>query len=183
MQFEFEERKLTELIVYVAGRLADDRAGGPSKLDKVLFFVDFTHMRRHRRPITGADYQRLPQGPAPSHLRDIRRRLIASGDAELVAEDFLGRRQHRLLARRPADLNVFSNDELSTIETVVDELSSMTAGQMTALSHDEPAWKHTGDGESIPYELAFVPREQVITPTARRLAEEVVARYGLADAS
>ena len=52
-----------------------------------------------------------------------------------------------------------------------------------ALSHEEPAWKHTRDGESIPYELALVPKQQVITPTARRLVAEVVARYGLADAS
>lgn len=59
----------------------------------------------------------------------------------------------------------------------------MTAGQVSALSHEEAAWKHTADGDSIPHELAFVPKEQVITPTARRLAPAAVARYGLADAS
>jgi uncharacterized phage-associated protein len=183
MQFEYDERKLTELIVYVAGRLADDRVGGPTKLHTVLFFADFTHLRRHRRPITGAEYQHCAHGPAPRRLRSIRSHLIASGEAELVIDDFLGRPQHRLLARRPADLTAFSDDELATIDSVLDDLAGLTAGQITTLSHEEPAWKHTRDGESIPYELALVPKQQVITPTTRRLVAEVVARYGLADAS
>ena len=183
MQFDYDERKLTELIVHVAGRLADDRAGGSTKLNKVLFFADFTHVRRHRAPITGADYQHLAHGPAPRRLLPIRARLIAAGEAELVEEDFLGRSQHRLVARRPADLSVFTEAELETIDAVLEDLAGMTAGQVSALSHEEAAWKHTSDGESIPYELAFVPQEQVITPTARRLAAEAAARYGLADAS
>ena len=183
MQFEYDERKLTELVVYVAGRLADDRAGGSAKLHTVLFFADFTHVRRHRRPVTGAEYQHLPHGPAPRRLAPIRSRLIASGEAELVTEDFLGRPQHRLIARRPADLTAFTEDELTTIGSVLDDLAGLTAGQVSALAHDEPAWKHTLDGESIPYELALVAKEQVITPTARRLVAEVIARYGLADVS
>lgn len=182
MEFTYDERKLAELIVHVADRLADDRAGGSTKLNKVLFFADFSHVRRHGRPITGAEYQHLPHGPAPRRLLPVRRQLIDAGDAELVEEDFLGRPQHRLVAHRRADLSAFSADELETIDRVLDDLAGLTGTQVSTLSHEEAAWRHTTDGETIPYELALVPKEQVVTPTARRLGAEIAQRYQLADA-
>lgn len=178
----YDEPKLTELIVYIAGRLADDRAGGSTKLNKVLFFADFAHMRRHGRPITGAEYQHLPFGPAPRRLLPIRNQLIDRGEAALVEEDFLGRRQHRLVAQRAADLSMFTDSELETIDAVLDDLSGMTGSQVSTLSHEEAAWLHTDDGDVIPYVLALVPKEQIVTPTARRVGAEVAARYQLTEA-
>lgn len=128
------------------------------------------------------DGQRRPFGPAPRRLLPVRQRLIDSGDAELVEENFLGRPQWRLIARRPADPSVFDADELATIDAVLDDLAGLTATQVSTLSHEEAAWRHTGDGDTIPYELALVPREQIVTPTARRIGAEVAARYHLADA-
>ena len=181
MEVTYDERKLTELVVYVADRLAGDRAGGSTKLNKVLFFADFTHVRRHGSPITGAEYQHLSYGPAPRRLLPIRQLLVERGDAELVEEEFLGRKQHRLVARRPADLSTFSGDELATIDHVLDDLAGLTATQVSTLSHEEAAWRHTDDGDAIPYELALVPKEQVVTPTARRLGADIARRYQLAD--
>jgi hypothetical protein len=88
MDVEYDERKLTELIVYVADRLRSDRADGATKLNKVLFFADFAHVRKHRRPITGAEYQKLPYGPAPRRLMPIRKALVSAGAATLVEEKF-----------------------------------------------------------------------------------------------
>jgi uncharacterized phage-associated protein len=179
MEVQYDEAKLTELILHVADRLRTDRAGGATKLNRVLFFADFTHVRKHGRPITGAEYQKLPYGPAPRRLMPIRTALVASGDAALVEEQFLGRAQHRLVANRAADLGRFSEAELATIDSVVEDLAGLSGTQVSNLSHEEAAWRHTEFDATIPYELALVPKEQVVTPTIRRLAEEVAARYGL----
>lgn len=175
----YGEAKLTELIVYTADRLRGDRSGGATKLNKVLFFADFSHVRKYGRPITGAEYQKLAYGPAPRRLMPIRRALVAAGEATLEAEDFLGRSQHRLIPNRSADLRLFDGDELATIDAVLDDLAGLSGTQVSNLSHEEPAWRHTPPEATIPYELAFVPKEQVVTPTARRLAKEVAVRYGL----
>jgi uncharacterized phage-associated protein len=179
MDVRYDEAKLVELIVYVAGRLRDDRAGGATKLNKVLFFADFTHVRRHGRPITGAEYQKLPHGPAPRRLLPIRRELVTAGHADLVEEQFLGFTQHRLVPNRPADVSCFSDAELATIDAVLDDLAGLTGTQVSDLSHEEAAWRHTESMGTIRYELALVPKEQIVTPTARRLAAEVAARYGI----
>lgn len=77
MKPSYDERKFTELLLYVASRLEADRAGGAVKLDKVLFFADFAHVRRHGVPITGADYQKLEHGPAARRLLPVRNSLVA----------------------------------------------------------------------------------------------------------
>lgn len=76
---------------------------------------------------------------------------------------------------------MFTDGEVATIDAVLDDLAGMTATQVTALSHEEAAWRHTDVGDRIPYELALVPKEQVVTPTAERLGAEVARRYHPAD--
>lgn len=62
------ELKLSELLLLLAEELADDRFGGATKANKVMFFAEYANMRLTGRPITGARYQKLKQGPAPRRL-------------------------------------------------------------------------------------------------------------------
>lgn len=178
MDLTYSERKFTELVLYVADRLRADRAGGATKLNKVLFFAEFTHMRRHQAVISGCEFRKLAHGPAPRQLVPVRGRLIAIGHAELVTEDFLGRPQHRLVPMRPADLSVFGADEQSSVDDVLDQLEGMTGTQVSELSHQEPGWRLTELGETIPYATAFLDFPQVATPSSERLSREVAERYG-----
>jgi len=179
MRVEYDERKFKELVVLVAERLQGDRAGGATKLNKVLFFADFAHVRRSGSPITGADYRKLPHGPAPRRLKPVRAALVAGGDVRIDREEFLGYEVHRLVPLRPPDLSVFTAEELATVEKVLADLEGLNARQVTDLSHEEAGWRLVDDGESIPYEAALVGAAQVSTPTSRRLQAQVAESYGL----
>lgn len=176
----YDERKFRELLVLVAGRLTDDEAGGATKLNKVLYFADFAHVRRTGRSITGADYQKLANGPAPRRLLPVRDELIRSGNAELKDRDFLGYRQHRLVPKRVADESVFDAEELRTIDSVLSDLDGMNAREVSDLSHEEAGWRLTKEGDTIPYTAALIPREQPLTPAASAQAAAVAERYGIA---
>ncbi|MEM9034582.1 MAG: Panacea domain-containing protein [Actinomycetota bacterium] len=179
MDVRYDESKFSELLLHVADWLRSDRAGGATKLNKVLFFVEFTHLRRHHSVISGCEFQKLPHGPAPRQLLPVRRRLVEQGEAELVEEDFLGRPQHRLMPSRAADLRAFTSTDLGTIDDVLAELDGMSAGQVSELSHQEPGWQLTELGETIPFATAFLDFPQVETPTSRQLAVDVATQYGL----
>ena len=138
MHAAYDARRFAEMVLHVAGRLQDDSAG-VTKLNKVLFFAEFTHLRRRQRVISGCEFRKLPHSPAPRQLLPVRKKLIASGAAELVEErDFLGRPQHRLIPSRAANLEVFTEEEPQTIEDVLDQLVGMTGTQVSELSHQEP---------------------------------------------
>ena len=47
MDVAYHAGKFAEMVLYVAEQLRDDRAGGATKLNKVLFFAEFTHLRCH----------------------------------------------------------------------------------------------------------------------------------------
>jgi hypothetical protein len=179
MKVVYDENKFTELVLYVADRLRADRAGGVTKLNKVLFFADFAHVRRTGAPITGAEYQKLPQGPAPRRLRPVRDALVEAGAATVAREEFLGYELHRLVPLRPANTSVFATAELETIEQVLADLDGLNARQVSDLSHEEAGWRLVEEGDVIPYEAALVGARQVSTPTSRRLVREAAERYGL----
>ena len=179
MNVVYDETKFTELLLHVVEQLAGDRAGGATKLNKVLFFADFAHVRRHGTPITGAEYQKLPQGPVPRRLKPVRDALVAGGAARVEREEFLGYELHRLVPLRPADLTVFAPAELETIDQVLADLDGLNARQVTDLSHEEAGWRLVDEGEVIPYEAALVGARQLSTPTSRRLEREIAKRYGL----
>lgn len=179
MKVEYDEGRLRELVLLIAERLQGDRAGGATKLNKVLFFADFAHVRRTGGPITGAEYQKLRHGPAPRRLKPVRDALVSAGHVRIEREEFLGYEIHRLVPQRPADRSVFTTEQLETVEKVLADLDGLSARQVTDLSHEEAGWRLVEEGETIPYETALVGTPQISTPTSRRLEAEVAARYGL----
>jgi hypothetical protein len=179
MQTIYDELKFTELVLYVAEKLGDDHFGGATKLNKVLFFAEFAHVRRTGKAISGVEFQKLEHGPAPRRLRPVRDALVRSGAAEVVIDDVLGRPTHRLRPLRDADLTVFSAQELETIDGVLRDLGGLTAREVSDLSHEEPGWRLVELNETIPYAAALVGAEQVDTPTRRRLEHDAAVRLGL----
>lgn len=174
-----DQEKLGELLLYVAGRLDDDPAGGATKLNKVLFFAEFSHIRTYGFPITGEPYQRLPQGPAPRHLIPVRERLIADGAAALRPVKYFGRTQHRLVPRRDPDMSKFSSSEIEIVDQVIAAFRGKSAAEVSRISHEEIGWQLVDDGEDIPFATAFLDSRDAVTETSRRHAEEIASRLGM----
>ena len=170
---DYDERKFAELLLYAAGRLAPDPAGGAIKLNKILFFAEFAHMRRHGRPITGAVFQKLRWGPAPRRLVPVRRALLEEGGATLVEETYEGQVQQRLVPLRESDTSMFTADELACVDHAVGELFGTSGTEASLLSHDEVGWQMVDEKESIPYEAAFL-RHPVVTESVRQHAARLV---------
>ncbi len=166
-----DEAKFRELILYVAKALKDDPSFGATKLNKVLFYAEFAHMRATGRPISGVEFQRLPQGPAPRRLLPVRGDLIAEGRARMDDVTYLGYVQHRLIALDEPDTSIFDEDEMLAIEQAVRALLPLNGGGVSLLSHQEVGWSMVEDGDTIPYETAFL-RKPVVTETVRaRIAQ------------
>lgn len=177
--YPYNEQKFEEVLLYVAKRLESDPAGGATKLNKVLFFAEFSHMREHGRPITGAEFQKLRWGPAPRRLLPVRDAMAANGDIAVRRESYLGQWLDRILPLREPNEDVLTASERKALDDAVNELRKMTATQASDLSHEQFAWLAVGDGELIPYEAAIL-RRPVLTDRIRRrgaeLAGELAAR-------
>jgi uncharacterized phage-associated protein len=177
--WKYDEPKFAELLLYVADKLRDARPAGATKLNKVLFFAEFAHMRRYGQPISGAEYQKLERGPAPRRLVPVRQQLVETGQARIEEGYYLGYRQHRLIPASPVRPALLSPEEIDTVNEVIEDLRGLTARQVSDLSHEEEGWRMVDDGQTIPYEAAVL-RRPVVTERVRAHGGALARQHGRA---
>lgn len=175
-QIEFNEKKFREMIVYIAHKSQDDPRFSAVKLNKILFYADFSAYRELGIPISGATYQHVPEGPAPRELLPTRKAMVESEDIGLEPRVYLGRVQRRITPLRSADLKIISPDECRIIDEVIDAFRHMDARQVSDYSHHEYGWQLTEEGETIPYTSAFFSADPLTQEQIER-GQEIARRY------
>ena len=142
--------RLKNLLLYILDRMG---ATYQTKMNKVLFYIDFLAYREHGNAISGLAYSALNFGPVPqrwdrvySAFDDVLKELEVIQDQECVS----------LSAGEKPDMSVFSEWELQVIDSVCNKVGKMSSREISKMSHEEVAWKdHIGKPESIPFNEAF----------------------------
>src|SRR2546422_5346573 len=100
-------RKLMQLIVFFAH---DEvvKPLGKTKLFKLLYFTDVTHVRTVGEPITGAEYLKYPYGPVPRQgnfvLKELQKRgLIRQQHVQITTKQL----RLDLAAHQMPDMSLF----------------------------------------------------------------------------
>ena len=175
LQTEFQEEKFRELILYIAERSAGDPRFGAVKLNKILYYSDFNAYRRLGASITGATYQKLPEGPAPREMLPQREILINDGRIEIEHRPYFNEVQQRINVRKKSNYE-FSGEERAIVNEVIEFMGPMSGREASDYSHRELGWLLAELGEEIPYETAwlsseFVPLEAI--EHGRQLARDL----------
>lgn len=176
--FVADERKLAELIVWAGHLMADDPAAGSTKLNKVLFYSDFIHHRRYGRPITGVEYQKLKNGPAPRRLLPVRNELEERGDIIIRPEPVFLHTIDRAVPQREPNLAIFTASEQEVVIEVIRLLDTMSGADTSRMSHDEFGWNWVEMGETIPYVTAFAEPLVEVTDHMRQRAASLAESLG-----
>ena len=143
-------KRLKNLLLYVLGQMGETYQ---TKMNKVLFYIDFLSYRERGMAISGLAYNAIEFGPVPQRWD----RVYSAFD-EVVPESILIRDQESvaLTSECDADMEFFSETEMNVIDTVCSKLKDVSAHDISELSHKEPAWqKYLHKKETIPYVEAF----------------------------
>lgn len=154
----FDADRLREVVIYLAAHVGNLFV---TKLNKVLFYLDFSAYRDEGIGFTGLRYARADYGPVPDHYD-----LIM---AALVDEATLSYREQGdgrvIVAHRGADLSAFAPQEVARLESVAAFANSFAScSELSAYSHEETAWQETPSGELIDYNLAHDVRMPLPPP-------------------
>lgn len=180
---KFSPDKFKELILHAAKKSETDEHFGVVRLSKILFFSDFLCYGLMGYPITGATYIKQPKGPVPTQLNWMVRELEKTRDAQFVTRPIFNYQQKRLVAYRPANLNVFSGEEMDLIDGVISHHSGRTAAEVSELSHERLfAWEIAETGEEIPYNTIFLSGRKPTIADIRR-GQELARQYGWLDSA
>lgn len=170
------DEKLGEMIVYVATKCGDDPNFGATKLNKILYFADMISYLNYGEPITGTEYMRLGQGPVPKRLLPVRDVYQKNGDIGLAVKSYYGKEQHRVIAQRLANLDIFKPRDIAIVDEVIADLWDKNASDVSELSHGI-AWRIAKEKESIPYQAAYLSDEGITKEDIER-AQELISEYG-----
>ncbi len=172
--FDFNQEKFRNLILYVAGRSKDDVFFGAVKLNKILFYSDFYAYRKLGKPITGAKYQKLGEGPAPKQMVPVRRTMADSDQIDIEHRPYFSGVQQRIVPKTKPKMHLFSKDELAIVDEVIKFFWSKTAREVSDYSHREPGWKAAQPREVIPYETAWLSGDSI----EQEAEEQILAKVG-----
>lgn len=151
-----DEAKFREFVLYVARESEADQSVGAVKFNKLLFNADFIAYGTFGKPITGVEYKRLPNGPAPRLMMPILERMIGEGIAARSKRLWMGTEQHRTFALRDPDVDLFDSKELTLTNQIIKAYWGLSGTAMSKISHEFLGWKLAKEGEIIPYESIFL---------------------------
>lgn len=149
----FENRKLTELVLYILGKI-----GGADFYHafKILYFAEMKHLAKWGSRIVPDEFCALKYGPVPTKLYDAVKELnhpdmsLSKELSEVI--QFAGEdAPNILLPKREANLRLLSKSEIEALDQSIEENKSLTFGQLMRKSHDM-AWdeaNHRINGTNI----------------------------------
>ena len=100
-------------------------------------------------------------GQMPREFYRQRGGLIESGLAQIEMRVVFHHDQERLVPLVDGSYfdDIFSDPELDAIEWTLDKMAGMTASEASDYSHGEVGFLNAGDGDTIPYEAAYIVSE------------------------
>lgn len=135
---------------------------GKTKLMKLFYFLDFTHLKRYGSPITYDTYVKLEHGPIPSTIKSLIDTACENMDESILfdtikCERVKGIDMYRILPVRKftqKDADLFSETELEILEKICVRYGDKNTAYIENASHREASYRKTSMLETIPYTIA-----------------------------
>lgn len=142
--------RLKNLLLYVLERMGETFQ---TKMNKVLFYIDYLSYRERGMAISGLVYQAMEFGPVPQRWD---RLYSAFDEVEQQIRLVQGQECLSLLPGGVADMSRFSAAEKAIIDQVCAKMKDLSSRAASQMSHEETLWKdHVGKRETIPFSEAF----------------------------
>ncbi len=147
--------KFTEMVVYFSHNLSPFK----TKLNKLLFYADFSMYKQSCFSISGVRYNAINMGPVPNNFQSIFEYLANTNEIEIYTTEFPNGytgEQFKVRKDRVFNAKLFTENEIETLEKVAALFKDTSTTDIIELSHLEVAWKkNEKDKSCISYEYAF----------------------------
>lgn len=148
-----------ERFAHMIIRFAETLSPWKTQLNKLLFYADFLHYKKHAISISGCQYAAIQMGPVPKRFETVFEELATQDYFDVLytafpdgnyGEQFKFRNDH------PFDRTLFSDQELATIDEVIKTLGKLKRPELVETSHKERGWLDNHETKGlIEYDYAF----------------------------
>ncbi|WP_212001767.1 type II toxin-antitoxin system antitoxin SocA domain-containing protein [Chitinophaga sp. HK235] len=129
-------------------------------LNKLMFYADFSHYKKHGMSISGITYKAIQRGPVPTNYGGLYNAAVNKGYVKVAEVDFGeygGDKFYNDEETTPVNLlDALTQLELATLETITEKFRNMNTSQIVDVSHNEPGWKeNVNNFDKISYDFSF----------------------------
>lgn len=168
--------KLIGLVHYICYKCHDPAVLGAVKLNKVVWYSDVLSYVDTGKPITGETFIKRQLGPVPKHIQKVLDELKTRGDIVVRDVEYHGYPKREFIAMTKPDISMFTPDEISTIDHVIDTISHKhTATSISMKTHDA-VWELAEIGEEIPIYGILASKLGEITEADVKWAKQVLSK-------
>jgi len=151
----FNEEKVYQMILF----FAQHPKLWKTKLNKLLFYADFSHFKNYGYSISGLKYAAINYGPVPDDYELLltfgRKNKVFKNVYQEINEEAAG---EIIEPAKDAVFNreLFEERELKTLQTIFEKFKNVTSSQIVKMSHDEKAWQENyKKHKNIDYRYGF----------------------------
>lgn len=154
------QSRLREAALYVMKKCEGAESFGLTKLNKILWRADFKAFAARRTPVTGRQYQRLQQGPAPVEMKPILNEMERDGIMKIEKREVGPFEESRPIALVEPSLRYFSADDLAYLDSAIEQYWDFTGRGVSRDSHGI-AWQTRSNGDAMAYDLALLSDDKL----------------------
>lgn len=111
-----------------------------TKLNKLLFYAEFYHYKRHCVGISGSRFRAITLGPVPSEYDAIYNWLCKKNYfsiEEILIKEYLG---EKFVKIKDFQSSLFNDEEINSLKFVSEKFKNFSSTQLKDYSHEEKAW-------------------------------------------
>jgi uncharacterized phage-associated protein len=124
-----------------------------TKMNKLLFYVDFLSYRERGMSMTGLTYRAIDYGPVPEKWNKVYSQF---DDIQQVLQQIGNYEGTILQTKSHIDNEVLTDEEIKIIDIVCNKFGNYSSQAISTISHEESAWKnHYQQAERIPFCEAY----------------------------
>jgi uncharacterized phage-associated protein/DNA-binding transcriptional regulator YiaG len=131
-----QTEKIAEIISYFSPKIDLYK----TKLNKLLFYCDFSMFKHTAYSMTGITYKAIPYGPVPVEYDKLYMKLCDEGRINILPQLFKDGNYGELIQSATPCRHAFSDLEEEVLASVLEKFKGKTTKQVVDISHEETAW-------------------------------------------
>ena len=140
-------RRLGAMTRYFADKMSIFK----TQMNKMLFYADFVHFKRHGRSISGTKYRAIEMGPVPNNFDGLFQFVENEGFVRIEHHEYAnGSIGSKFLPGGEIQISDYLDDaETSTLRDVCERFKDIKSQEIIQISHEEEAWQKNAASHSL----------------------------------
>lgn len=153
MKPKLNEQKYKNAVLYFT-KYCNNRYLGATKLNKLLYYLDFISYRDRKTLVTGDVYIHKDYGPVPGQIDEVLSKMSAEGKLKIDRVEYGENGTFEYTALTDPDEKVFSDEERGLLQAICKEFAFWSTDKIVNQTHLEAPWFYSKPFDVVDYKYS-----------------------------